>query len=55
MSIGISKTRVENLLRSNGVNDEDIIEAVARVINKNNQELERDVKRMIDDAIRHIR
>ncbi|MEK5028714.1 hypothetical protein [Paenibacillus sp. FSL M7-1046] len=55
MTLGISKTRVEASLRSAGIQDEAIIKVFANIIDKNNAEIEANVKRMIEDATRYLK
>lgn len=54
MSIGISKSKISMILKNAGASEE-VAKAVARVIHLNNAEIERDIERKIDDAVRYLR
>lgn len=54
MSIGLSKMKISSLLRNAGATEE-VVDAVAKAIAQNNAAIERDVQRMIDDAVRRLR
>lgn len=55
MSIGLTKAVIRRKLADKGIENEELIEAIVKVVTDNNNEVERDIDSKLDDLKRKLK